>query len=295
VKKKKLEERKMERRALGKGINALIPEKETGEKENIFYAKIEEIQPNPLQPRKEFSEESLKALAQSIKEKGIIQPLIVQRKGDFYELIAGERRWRAAKLLNLKEIPVMIKEAPNQNSLELSLIENLQREDLNPIEEAHAYQYLIEKFQMTQEDLSEKLGKARASIANTLRLLNLPQEVQEEIRKGRLTFGHGRALLEIEDINQQRLLAQIAISKGLSVRELESLVKARKLKTSKQKMRLKPERPSYLVVWEEELKQILATQVRIIQTRKRGNIRIDFYSSQDLERIIELLRKIKEK
>jgi len=285
----------MERRALGKGINALIPEKETGEKENIFYAKIEEIQPNPLQPRKEFSEESLKALAQSIKEKGIIQPLIVQRKGDFYELIAGERRWRAAKLLNLKEIPVMIKEAPNQNSLELSLIENLQREDLNPIEEAHAYQYLIEKFQMTQEDLSEKLGKARASIANTLRLLNLPQEVQEEIRKGRLTFGHGRALLEIEDINQQRLLAQIAISKGLSVRELESLVKARKLKTSKQKMRLKPERPSYLVVWEEELKQILATQVRIIQTRKRGNIRIDFYSSQDLERIIELLRKIKEK
>lgn len=286
----------MERKALGKGISALIPEKEqiasaleTEKGERVVYLRLEQIKPSPLQPREDFDRQSLEELTQSIKEKGIIQPILVRRRGQHYELIAGERRFRAANLLNLKEIPAIVREAEDADSLELSLIENIQRQNLNPIEEARAYQYLIDKFNLTQDKVSEILGKARVSITNTLRLLKLPQEIQDEIKRGRLSYAHGRTLLEIEDANLQRRLAQEIISKGLSVRETENLVKMRRKPTPKQRIGQGMREP-YLAVLEDELQHILATKVRISKRKKRGQIIIEFYSQEDLERIIQRIR-----
>lgn len=280
----------MERKALGKGISALIPDRETEKGEKIMLLSLSQIRPSPLQPRKEFDSQSLEELTQSIREKGVIQPVLVRRRGDYYELIAGERRLRAANLLNLKEIPAIIKEAEDRDSLELSLIENIQRENLNPIEEARAYQYLMDKFGLTQEEISEILGKARVTITNTLRLLKLPLEVQEEIKKNRITFGHGKALLEIEDPNQQRRLLQTIIANTLSVRELENLIKGHHAKLGKRKMRQISARDPYLAVLEEELQHALATKVRISKRKKRGHILIEFYSQEDLERIITRIK-----
>jgi ParB family chromosome partitioning protein len=279
----------MERKALGKGINALIPEKELGRKDEIIYVQTDQIKPSPFQPREDFNNQSIEELARSIKEKGVIQPLLVRRRGDNYELIAGERRVRAAKLLNLKEIPIMIKDVEDQDSLELALIENIQREGLNPIEEAHAYQYLIDKFQVTQEKISEVLGKARVTITNTLRLLKLPLEIQEEMKKGKISFAHGRTLLEIEDANQQRRFAQRVISEGLSVRELENLIRAQRPRGIKRRM-AQATRDPYLAVLEEQLQHALATRVRISRRKKRGQISIEFYSQEDLERIVNTIR-----
>lgn len=281
----------MDRKALGKGISALIPEKETGstKREEILYLPLEQIKPSPFQPRVDFDSLSMEELTQSIKEKGVIQPILVRRRGDAYELIAGERRFRAANLLNLKEIPVIIKNVEDRDSLEIALIENIQRASLNPIEEAHAYQYLIDKFQVTHEKISEVLGKARVSVTNTLRLLKLPQEIQEEMKKGRINFAHGRALLEIEDLNTLRRLAQEIISKELSVRELESLIKTQRRKIIKR--RIGPSsRDPYAAVLEEELQHLLATKVRISKRKKRGHILIEFYSQEELERILNVLR-----
>lgn len=278
----------MERRALGKGISALIPEKEAGVKNEILFVQPEQIKPNPFQPREEFDSQHIEELAQSIKEKGIIQPLLVRRKGDYYELIAGERRLRACNSLGLKEIPIIIKEVDDRDSLEYALIENIQRESLNPIEEAHAYQHLMDKFQMTQDKMSQGLGKSRTAIANTLRLLKLPHEIQDEIKKGRISFAHGRALLELDDANLQRRLAQEIVAKNLSVRELESLIKTRRVKTFKPKVK-KPLEP-YIAVLEEELQHLLSTKVRINKMKKRGNISIEFYSSEELDRIINIMR-----
>lgn len=279
----------MERKALGKGISALIPEKETEPKNEIINVQTDQIKPNPFQPREDFDTQSIAELAQSIKEKGVIQPLLVRRKGDYYELIAGERRLRAANLLNIKEIPIIVREAEDQDSLELALIENIQRQGLNPIEEAHAYQYLIDKFKVTQEKISNGLGKARVTITNTLRLLRLPQEIQEEIKKGRISFAHGKTLLEIEDANQQRRLAQEIISKGLSVRELENLIRMQRPRGIKRRMGESAREP-YVTVLEEELQQALGTKVRISKRKKRGHIYIEFYSQQDLERIVNILK-----
>jgi ParB family chromosome partitioning protein len=283
----------MERKALGKGISALIPEKETSPQEKTLRVRVDQIRPNPFQPRENFDHQSMEELTQSIREKGIIQPVLVRRRGDYYELIAGERRFRAAKALNIKEIPILIRDAEDEDSLELSLIENIQRQDLNPIEEARAYQYLIDKFQVTQEKLSEVLGKARTSVANILRLLKLPQEIQEEIRKGRISFAHGRALLELDDQNKQRRLAQEIISKGLSIRELENLIKTQRPKVHKQRIKTDTHEP-YIAVLEEELQHILATKVRISKRKKRGHIWIEFYSQQDLDRIVHRIRGGKE-
>ncbi|MFA5144850.1 MAG: ParB/RepB/Spo0J family partition protein [Candidatus Omnitrophota bacterium] len=280
----------MERKALGKGISALIPEKvESGAKNEIVNVQTGQIKPNPFQPREDFDTQSIEELAQSIKEKGVIQPLLVRRKGDYYELIAGERRLRAANLLDLKEVPIIIKDVDDRDSLELALIENIQREGLNPVEEAHAYRYLIDKFQVTQERVSEVLGKARTTITNTLRLLNLPQEIQIEIKKGRLSFAHGKALLELEDANQQRKLAQEVILKGLSVRELETLIKTHRPKIVKRRMGQSTREP-YIAALEEELQQIMATKVRISKRKKRGHVFIEFYSQEDLERIANIFR-----
>jgi len=279
----------MERKALGKGIGALIPERELNAKNEIIYVQTEQIRPNPFQPREEFNQEHITELAQSIKEKGVIQPLLVRRRGDSYELIAGERRLRASKSLGLKELPVIVKEVDDKDSLEFALIENIQRESLNPIEEAHAYQHLIDKFQVTQEKISEGLGKARTTIANTLRLLKLPHEIQDEMKKGRISFAHGRALLEVEDENRQRKLTQEIISRGLSVRELENVIKAQRPKGIRRR-NLNTTREPYIAVLEEEMQNCLSTKVRITKMKKRGHIYIEFYSQEDLERITGIIR-----
>ncbi|MDD5477282.1 MAG: ParB/RepB/Spo0J family partition protein [Candidatus Omnitrophica bacterium] len=282
----------MERRALGKGLAALIPEKvvdNTVHKEEVIYVQSGQIKPNPFQPREDFDPQSIEELAQSIKEKGVIQPLLVRCKGDNYELIAGERRLRAANSLGLKDIPIIVRDVNDQDSLELALIENIQREGLNPIEEAHAYQHLIDKFQVSQEKISEVLGKARVSITNTLRLLKLPHEIQEEMKKGRISFAHGRALLEIEDANDQRRLTQDIISKGLSVRELENLIKSKRPKSIKRNIGLGQREP-IVAVLEEQLQHALATKVRISKRKKRGHINIEFYSQEDLQRIVNVIK-----
>jgi len=282
----------MERRALGKGLGALIPDKITEEdmhKEEIVYVQSGQIKPNPFQPREDFDQTSIEELSQSIKEKGVIQPLLVRRKGDNYELIAGERRFRAANILGLKEIPVIVRDVSDQDSLELALIENIQREGLNPIEEAHAYQHLMDKFKVTQEKISEVLGKARVTITNTLRLLKLPHEIQAEMKKGRISFAHGRALLEVEDANLQRKLVQDIISKGLSVRELESLIKSSRPKLIKRKIG-QGQREPLVAILEEQLQHALATKVRISKRKKRGHINIEFYSQEDLERIVNVIK-----
>ncbi len=296
----------MEKKALGKGIGALIPPapvissgSETTVAQpgntagsNVTYLPMALIKPNPLQPRDTFDSQSLEELTQSIKEKGILQPVLVRRQGETYELIAGERRYRAANLLNLKEIPVIVRNVDDRDSLELALIENIQRENLNVIEEARAYQYLVDKFSVTQEELSDVLGKARATVANILRLLKLPQEVQEEIKKGRISYAHGRALLEVQDINQQRKLVQDIISKGLSVRELETLLKSGRSSLAPVKRRLKQAQGDAVVsVLEEELQHILATKVRIVKKKKRGSIIIEFYSAEDMKRLSDKIKQ----
>lgn len=282
----------MERRALGKGLSALIPEKaieRNVHKEEIIYVQIGQIKANPFQPREDFDQQSIDELAQSIKEKGVIQPLLVRRKGDNYELIAGERRLRASNLLGLKEIPIIVREVSDQDSLELALIENIQREELNAIEEAHAYQHLIDKFHVSQEKISEVLGKSRVTITNTLRLLKLPHEIQAEMKKNRISFAHGRALLEIEDANHQRRLVQDVITKGLSVRELENLIKSNRPKSLKRHIG-QGQRDPLVAILEEQIQHVLATKVRISKRKKRGHIHIEFYSEEDLQRIVNVIK-----
>lgn len=283
----------MEKRALGKGISALIPERDAEQSDRVAVLKLDLIKPSTLQPREHFDAQALEELTNSIRQKGLIQPLVVRRKGDYYELIAGERRFRAANALQLSEVPVIIKEdVGDQEALELSLIENIQRQDLNPIEEARAYQYLMHKFQISQEQLGELLGKARVTVTNAMRLLNLPAEVQDEIKKGRISFAHGRALLEIDDINRQRRLAQEVISQRLSVRELENLIKMYRPHSARQGIRPGIRQP-FVAVLEEELQHALASKVRISMRKKRGHIRIEFYSQEDLERIAGIIKKDK--
>lgn len=283
----------MERRALGKGISALIPQTEVAAErtKNIVFLRLDQVKPNPFQPREDFKAEAMEELVQSIREKGIIQPILVRTKGDAYELIAGERRLRAAQILNLPEIPALVKEVEDRDSLELALIENIQRQELNPIEEARAFQYLLDKFQLTQDEVAEVMGKARVTITNVLRLLKLPLEVQEEIKNGRLTFGHGKVILEIEDANLQRRVCQEAISNSLSVRELETIVKTKRLRNpAKTIVRAVSEKEPLVRILEEQLQQALATKVKIAKNRKRGTIAIEFYSQEDLERIVKKVR-----
>jgi len=279
----------MEKKALGKGISALIPPGAIEENNvKITFLPIEKIKPNPYQPREDFNSQGMDDLVQSIKEKGIIQPILVRRQGDHYELIAGERRYRAANILNIKELPVIIRDVDDKDSLELALIENIQRENLNPIEEAKAYQYLIDKFDLTQEKIAEVLGKSRAGIANFLRLLKLPLEVQKDIATGQLSIGHGKILLELDDTNRQRILSQEVIAKLLSVRELELLIKKEKPKGALTRWKNQQADP-YVRVIEDQLQQLLGTKVRIMKKKKRGHIKIEFYSQEDFDRIARKL------
>src|SRR4030043_2159520 len=213
------------RMALGKGLGALLPEFGQAESKTLLYCGIEEITPNRSQPRKHFEESKLQELAESIKEKGILEPLIVRRMAQGYELIVGERRWRAAQKAGLKEVPIVVKEVEGREALEISLIENLQREDLNPIEAAEAFKHLIEEVNLSQEDLSKRIGKDRTTITNTLRLLKLPIEVRNQLLQNHITSGHARAILSLESKEKQKELCALIIKRGLSVREAEALAK----------------------------------------------------------------------
>jgi ParB family chromosome partitioning protein len=275
---------------LGKGLGALIPEKGVPEgegKKALQQCGIEEVQPNPFQPRKAFSDEQLQELVDSIREKGILQPLLVRRKSDGYELIAGERRWRAAQRAGLREIPILVRDVSDSEMLELSLIENIQRENLNPIEEAEAYKRLMEQFHLTQEEISKKVGKDRTTIANMVRLLRLPPEIKLSLAEGKITMGHARAFLSLDGVDKQKLLWKRLLSGGLSVRQTESLVRRLRTRSSPTPRRSNPEWSALI----EELQRALGTKVRIVGKRKRGKIEIDFFSPDELDRIIELLRR----
>jgi ParB family chromosome partitioning protein len=274
--------------ALGKGLGALFPELEKGEKGNIVLCNIQEIHPNPRQPRKLVPDEGIEELAQSIREKGILQPLVVRARDGGYEIIVGERRWRAAQRAGLEKVPVLLKEATDQEVIELALIENLQREDLNPLEEAGAYQQLITEFTYTQEALAQRIGKDRSSVANILRLLKLPKEVKDALERNVISMGHARALLALKNEQEQISFCRKIINKGLSVRSTEEGVR--------QLLEAKPSQPHKEAIipevesLREELRHILKTQVRIKMRGDRGAIEIEFYSLDDLERILELIR-----
>ena len=278
--------------ALGKGLGALIPEFGQEESKRLLYCGIEEIVPNRSQPRKNFDESKLQELAESIKEKGILEPLIVRRVDQGYELIIGERRWRAAQKAGLKEVPVLVKEVEGSDALEISLIENLQREDLNPIEEAEAFKRLTEESHISQEELSTRIGKDRTTIANTLRLLKLPLEIKNQLLQNRITSGHARAILSLETKEKQKELCALIIKKGLSVREAEAIAKRW---SERPKRRTVPARrgdlESQLNSLQDSLRRYLGTKVRITQNGKRGKIEIEYYSLDDLERIVEAILK----
>lgn len=278
------------RQALGKGLGALIPEQlppELEGKKVFSICGIEEIKPNPFQPRKAFDDEQLQELVGSIQEKGILQPLMVRRKGSGYELIAGERRWRAAQKAGIKEVPIIIKDVPDSGLLELSLIENIQRENLNPVEEAEAFKRLMDQFHLTQEEISKQVGKDRTTITNAIRLLKLPQDIRQSLVDGSISMGHARAFLSLDGPEKQRLALKKVLAGGLSVRQTENLVKRLGLRSS-------PSFSKRIQEWNplvEELQRALGTKVKIIARGKRGKIEIEFYSRDELDRIIDLLRR----
>ena len=279
--------------ALGKGLGALLPEFGQAEPRTLLYCGLEEIIPNRSQPRKHFDESKLQELAESIKEKGILEPLIVRRVDQGYELIIGERRWRAAQKAGLKEVPVIVKETEGREAFEISLIENLQREDLNPIEAAEAFKHLIEEFNISQENLSKRMGKDRTTITNTLRLLKLPLEIRNQLLQNLITSGHARAILSLENKEKQRELCALIIKKGLSVREAEALAK-RWSETPKKKVasvKRRGDLESQLSSLQDSLRKYLGTKVHITQKDKKGKIEIEYYSYDDLERIVEAILK----
>lgn len=289
---------------LGKGLDSLIPVHNNTEKEKAVVEKvvekktdtvlrITEIEPNKGQPRKNFNEDALEELADSIKQFGLIQPLVVQKRDGYYEIIAGERRWRAAKKAGLKEVPVIIRDYTDEEMMEIALIENLQREDLNPIEEAQAYKKLINDYKLKQDEIAEKVSKSRVAITNSMRLLKLSEKVQDMIVDEMISSGHGRALLALNDKKMQEELANRIFDEKLSVRETEQIVKA--LNNPKEKK--KKEEYSDNFVYEKienEFKEIIGTNVSIKRkSQDKGKIEIEYYSTEDLERIIDLMKKQK--
>lgn len=300
----------VKRNGLGKGLDSLIPnknekkpktsakiddrEKEEEEvlKSGEIMVKINQVEPNRDQPRKDFDEDALVELADSIKQFGILQPLIVQKKKDYYEIIAGERRWRAAKIAGVKEVPVIVKEFTDQEIVEISLIENIQRENLNPIEEAMAYKRLLEEFNLKQDEVAERVSKSRTAVTNSMRLLKLSPRVQQMIVDDMISTGHARALLAIDDEEQQYILANKIFDEKLSVRETEKLVKA--LKNPKKE--IKKPKSEHTFVYdniEEQMKNIIGTKVSVNpKANGKGRIEIEYYSEEELERIYDLIMTI---
>lgn len=296
------------RSGLGKGLNNLIPEltdnkktnKETNEVKTIIVEKevpgktvlpITEVEPNRKQPRKIFDEEALNELSESIKQFGVIQPLVVQKREGYYEIIAGERRWRAAKLAGVKEIPVVIKDYSEEEIMEIALIENIQREDLNPIEEANAYKRLVEEYNLKQDELAKKVSKSRVAITNSMRLLKLCDEVQKMLSDGMISSGHARTLITIEDKEKQIQIANKIFENRLSVRETEKLVKDMLEPKKKVKPEEKPDDFIYKNL-ENRMKEVLGTKVNINRkSNNKGKIEIEYYSVEELERIMNIIQK----
>lgn len=276
----------MEKNALGRGLSALIPEGHQ-EREKIQSIDIGKIVPSKFQPRHYFSEARIKELAESIREKGIIQPILVRPIEDRFEIIAGERRYRAAKMLEFKELPAIIKQVKDIDVLEISLIENIQREELNRIEEARAFRRLAEEFSMTHETISQRVCKDRATISNTLRLLELPDKIQNFLEENSITMGHAKSLLALENERDQIRLCNKIIKKGLSVRQAENLVRT---KMSKPEASARRKKDVHLGAVEERLQHNFGTRVKIYQGKKRGKIIIEYFSADDLNRILELMR-----
>lgn len=293
-------------KGLGKGLGNLIRESE--EDENVVVkevvkevvvkepgemkVRLSQIEPNREQPRKVFDEDALIELSESIKQYGVLQPLLVQKKDKYYEIIAGERRWRAAKLAGVKEVPVIIKDYSTQEVMEIALIENIQREDLNPIEEAQAYQRLIKDYRLKQDEVAEKVSKSRAAITNSLRLLKLDERVQEMVMEGKLSNGHARAIIGIEDGDQQYQVARKIFDEQMSVRETEKLMK--NLNRPEKPEKQKPQNDFVYRDIEEKMNKIMGTKV-VIKNREhdKGKIEIEYYSQAELERIYDLLKQIK--
>lgn len=287
-------------KGLGRGLDTLIPSVEQPKKknekaeaqgsENILN--ITKVEPNREQPRKKFDEDALMELADSIKQYGVLEPILVQPRGDYYEIISGERRWRAAKLAGLKEIPVVIKNLTDQEIAEISLIENIQREDLNPIEEALAYKRLLEEFHLKQDELAEKVSKSRTAVTNSMRLLKLTDEVQQMVVDDMISTGHARALLGVEDAEKQYTLAQRIFDEKLSVREVEKIVKNMG-KPAKEKKKKQIDESMQVIYSDisEKLKASLGTKVSIVPKEDgSGKIEIEFYSHEELDRIIEIMK-----
>lgn len=277
------------RKALGKGLSALIPEGNrlsVGD-EVFFQCPIESIEPNPYQPREEFEGSELEDLVSSVREKGILTPLLVSKAAKGYRLIAGERRWRAAQRAGLERVPVVVRETTPLESLELALVENIHRKDLNPIEEAHAYKRWLEDMNTTQEALANRLGRDRTTITNMLRLLNLPRIIQDDIIHERLSMGHARVLAGLKDNSEQNNIRNLIIKKALSVRQVEDLVK--KTKAPRRLTPEKAEQAYYFKSLADSLKRSLGTKVDIKKRGKQGRIVVYFYSDEELDRLLDLL------
>lgn len=286
------------KRGLGKGLDIMIPERisETDAKEENVSREtllpIRDIEPNKTQPRQMFDDESLQELADSIKQYGVIQPIIVRKTDNRYEIIAGERRWRAARKAGLKEVPCIIKDIDEQSHMLFAIIENLQREDLNPIEEAKAFDSMLKEYNMTQEDIAKSVGKSRPYIANTLRLLKLPEEIQLLILENKITSGHARALINIEDKQKQKALVLEIIEKGLNVRQTEKAVEENKTKGSKKNKSEKRRTDPQIINIQEDLKRIFGTKVTINHRNRKGTVEIEYYSQEELERLIEMFKEL---
>lgn len=275
-------------KGLGKGLGALFQEQDLSERDQVTQISIKDIKANPFQPRKIFDQSALEELAQSIKEHGILQPIIVRKKRVKYEIVVGERRFRAAQLAGLIEVPAVIRELDDAQMMELAILENLQREDLSPIEEAEAYQSLLEALKLTQDQLSQRLGKSRPHIANHIRLLSLPKDIQQYINDGALTMGHGRTLLGLKNKKQIPLVAEKVIKQHLNVRQLEELVQSLNEDVSRE-TKNKGKKDIFLEEKESQLRDYFGTNVLIKKTKNKGKIEIEFFSEDDLERILELL------
>ena len=291
------------RSGLGRGLDALfadaVPVSDSAEKKQekpaaaadaVQYINIHDIMPNANQPRKTFSEEKIDEFSKSIKEHGIIQPIVVRKKGESYEIVAGERRWRAARKAELTQVPCLIRELTDEQNMLIAIIENMQREDLNPVEEAEGLNQMITTFGMTQEQVSKSVGKSRPYIANSLRLLKLPEYIKNEMAEGRLSAAHGRTLITVESEDVRKALCDKIIREGLSVRETERLVSAQG-KGKKKRPAAKVKNPDVARV-ESELKDALGTRVSIVQNGKKGKIEIEYFSREELDRLIELLKKL---
>lgn len=292
------------KRGLGKGLDSLIPTNVMMEsevkhatvstassdeegKDGTLMVKLSKVEPNREQPRKNFDEDSLQELAESLKQFGMLQPILVQNRGDYYEIIAGERRWRAAKIAGLKEVPVIVRELTDQEIVEISLIENIQREDLNPIEEAQAYKRLLTEFHLKQDEVAERVSKSRTAVTNSMRLLKLCDEVQKMVVDDMISTGHARALISIEDPEEQYLIAQKIFDEKLSVREVEKLVKDLHKPPKPPKEENKTLQAIYQEI-SERLKQSLSTKVSVSAKQNgAGKIEIEFYNHEDLERLLE--------